>query len=224
MQPTLTFQHVSYLWDETKAAALAGDEVALFLYRSNLLGADLRLTNYAGGNTSCKITATDPVSGQPAEVMWVKGSGGDIGTLTKAGCANLYVEKLHQLKARYRGLAHEDEMVGLFEYCLFDPKCATPSIDTPLHGLLPFKHIDHLHPDALIAIAAAADGERIMHEIWGDTMGWLPWQKPGFDLGLAARKNSGRQPRPARRYPGWPRPFHLGRYQLRLVYQHLGSH
>ena len=188
MEKTLTFQHVSYLWDEAKALELAGDEVGLFLYRSNLLGADLRLTNYAGGNTSCKITETDPVTGQPVEVMWVKGSGGDIGTLTKAGCANLYVEKLHQLKNRYRGLAHEDEMVGLFEYCLLDPKCATASIDTPLHGLLPFKHIGHLHPDALIAIAASQDGEQIMHDIWGDTMGWLPWQKPGFDLGLQLEK------------------------------------
>ncbi|GAB3298371.1 bifunctional aldolase/short-chain dehydrogenase [Hymenobacter tenuis] len=188
MYPTFTFQHVSYLWDEAKAAELEGDEVALFLYRSNLLGADLRLTNYAGGNTSCKITETDPVTGQPVDVMWVKGSGGDIGTLTRKGCANLYVDKLHQLKNRYRGLEHEDEMVGLFEYCLFDPKCATPSIDTPLHGLLPFKHIDHLHPDALIAIAASADGEQIMREIWGDTMGWLPWQKPGFDLGLQLEK------------------------------------
>ncbi|MBC6612824.1 bifunctional aldolase/short-chain dehydrogenase [Hymenobacter sp. BT507] len=188
MEKTLTFQHVSYLWDEAKALELAGDEVALFIYRSNLLGADLRLTNYAGGNTSCKITETDPVTGQPVEVMWVKGSGGDIGTLTKAGCANLYVEKLHQLKHRYRGLAFEDEMVALFNHCLFDPKCAAPSIDTPLHGLLPFKHIDHLHPDALIAIAASKDGEQIMKEIWGDTMAWLPWQRPGFDLGLQLEK------------------------------------
>lgn len=148
----------------------------------------MRLTNYAGGNTSCKIQETDPVTGESVPVMWVKGSGGDIGTLTKAGCANLYVEKLHALKNRYRGLEHEDEMVGLFEYCLFDPKCATPSIDMPLHGLLPFKHIDHLHPDALIAIAASKDGEQIMQEIWGDTMGWLPWQKPGFDLGLQLEK------------------------------------
>lgn len=188
MEKTLSFQHVSYLWDEAKALEISEDEVALFLYRSNILGADLRLTNYAGGNTSVKIQETDPVTGRPVEVMWVKGSGGDIGTLSKAGCANLYVEKLHQLKARYRGLEFEDEMVGLFEYCLFDPKCATPSIDTPLHGLLPFKHIDHLHPDALIAIAASANGEAIMHEIWGDTMGWLPWQKPGFDLGLQLEK------------------------------------
>lgn len=188
MEKTLTFNHVSYLWDETKAAELAQNEVDLFIYRSNLLGADLRLTNYAGGNTSCKITETDPVTGEPAEVMWVKGSGGDIGTLTKKGCANLYVDKLHALKKRYRGLAFEDEMVGLFDHCLFDPKCAAPSIDTPLHGLLPFKHIDHLHPDALIAIAASKDGPAIMKEIWGDTMAWLPWQKPGFDLGLQLSK------------------------------------
>ncbi|MER0438432.1 bifunctional aldolase/short-chain dehydrogenase [Emticicia sp. W12TSBA100-4] len=188
MEKTLTFNHVSYLWDETKAAELAQNEVDLFIYRSNLLGADLRLTNYAGGNTSCKITETDPITGESAEVMWVKGSGGDIGTLTKKGCANLYVNKLHALKKRYRGLAFEDEMVALFDHCLFDPKCAAPSIDTPLHGLLPFKHIDHLHPDALIAIAASKDGEAIMKEIWGDTMAWLPWQKPGFDLGLQLSK------------------------------------
>ncbi|WP_259015092.1 bifunctional aldolase/short-chain dehydrogenase [Emticicia fluvialis] len=184
MENTLTFNHVSYLWDHNKASELANNEVDLFIYRSNLLGADLRLTNYAGGNTSCKITEADPLSGEPVEVMWVKGSGGDIGTLTRKGCANLYVDRLHTLKKRYRGLAFEDEMVGLFDHCLFDPKCAAPSIDTPLHGLLPFKHIDHLHPDALIAIAASKDGEQIMKEIWGDTIAWLPWQRPGFDLGL----------------------------------------
>lgn len=180
----MQFKYVSYLWDEAKAAALAGNEVNLFIYRSNLLGADLRLTNYAGGNTSVKIMETDPLSNQPVEVMWVKGSGGDIGTLTKKGCANLYVDRLKALKNRYRGLQFEDEMVALFDHCLFDPKCAAPSIDTPLHGLLPFKHIDHLHPDALIALAACKDGEKIMHELWGDTMAWVPWQRPGFDLGL----------------------------------------
>lgn len=184
MSITAAFQHVSYLWDDAYATSLAGNEVDLFIYRSNLLGADLRLTNYAGGNTSVKIQETDPLTGESVEVMWVKGSGGDIGTLTKAGCANLYVEKLHTLKRRYRGLEFEDEMVELFNHCLFDPKCATPSIDTPLHGLLPFKHIDHLHPDALIALAASKDGEAIMKEIWGDTMTWIPWQRPGFDLGL----------------------------------------
>ena len=184
MSITAAFQHVSYLWDDAYATSLAVNEVDLFIYRSNLLGADLRLTNYAGGNTSVKIQETDPLTGESVEVMWVKGSGGDIGTLTKAGCANLYVEKLHTLKRRYRGLEFEDEMEELFNHCLFDPKCATPSIDTPLHGLLPFKHIDHLHPDALIALAASKDGEAIMKEIWGDTMTWIPWQRPGFDLGL----------------------------------------
>ena len=191
MEKTMQFKYVSYLWDEAKAVALAGNEVDLFIYRSNLLGADLRLTNYAGGNTSVKIMETDPLSSwnpsdsnQPVEVMWVKGSGGDIGTLTKKGCANLYVDRLKALKNRYRGLQFEDEMVALFDHCLFDPKCAAPSIDTPLHGLLPFKHIDHLHPDALIALAACKDGEKIMHELWGDTMAWVPWQRPGFDLGL----------------------------------------
>ncbi len=179
-----SFRHVSYLWDEAKAASLKNDEVSLFIYRSNLLGADLRLTNYAGGNTSVKVTGNDVLTGEPTSVMWVKGSGGDIGTLTKAGCASLYVEKLHALKKRYRGLEFEDEMVELFNYCLFDLKSATPSIDTPLHGLLPYKHIDHLHPDALIAIAASKDGEKIMHELWGNTMAWIPWQRPGFDLGL----------------------------------------
>lgn len=179
-----SFKHVSYLWDDKKAAELQGNEVDLFIYRSNLLGADLRLTNFAGGNTSVKLTETDPVTGTEAEVMWVKGSGGDIGTLTRKGCANLYTDRLRALRNRYRGLAFEDEMVALFDHCLFDPKCAAPSIDTPLHGLLPFKHIDHLHPDAIIAIAASKDGEKIMRELWGNSMAWLPWQRPGFDLGL----------------------------------------
>lgn len=187
------YKYVSYLWDDAKAKELAGNEVDLFIYRSNMLGADLRLTNYAGGNTSCKIEDKDPLTGKMAQVMWVKGSGGDIGTLKKAGCASLYVEKLHSLKSVYKGIKFEDEMVELFNYCLFNLKSATPSIDTPLHGLLPFKHIDHLHPDALIAIAAAKDGEKLMKEIWGDTMIWIPWQKPGFDLGLqleeAQKKN-----------------------------------
>ena len=194
MEKTMQFKYVSYLWDEAKAAALAGNEVDLFIYRSNILGADLRLTNYAGGNTSVKIMETDPLSNQPVEVMWVKGSGGDIGTLTKKGCANLYVDRLKTLKNRYRGLQFEDEMVALFDHCLFDPKCAAPSIDTPLHGLLPFKHIDHLHPDALIALAACKDGEKIMHELWGDTMAWVPWQRPGFDLGLQLEAEINKNP------------------------------
>ncbi|HYG18032.1 MAG TPA: class II aldolase/adducin family protein, partial [Ohtaekwangia sp.] len=149
------FNHVSYLWDDQKAAALAGDEVALLIYRSNLLGADLRLTNYGGGNTSCKAMAIDPLSGTETEVMWVKGSGGDIGTLKRSGLAALYVDRLRGLTHVYRGVLHEDEMVELFNHCIYDLASKAPSIDTPLHGFLPFRHIDHLHPDAAIAIAAA---------------------------------------------------------------------
>ncbi len=183
-----TFKHVSYLWDEQKAAALAGDEVALLIYRSNLLGADLRLTNYGGGNTSCKAMAKDPLTGAATEIMWVKGSGGDIGTLKKSGLAALYVERLRSLKNVYRGIEHEDEMVELFNHCIYDLASKAPSIDTPLHGFLPFKHIDHLHPDAAIAIAAAKDGKKITQELFNGTIGWVEWQKPGFDLGLQLKQ------------------------------------
>ena len=181
---TTQFKHVSYLWDDAKAAALAGDEVALLIYRSNLLGADLRLTNYGGGNTSCKVMDKDPLTGKEVEVMWIKGSGGDIGTLKKSGLAALYVDRLRSLKNVYRGIAFEDEMVELFNHSIFDLNSKAPSIDTPLHGFLPFKHIDHLHPDAAIAIAAAKDGEKITEELFGGTIGWVDWQRPGFDLGL----------------------------------------
>lgn len=182
------FKHVSYLWDEEKAAALAGDEVGLLIYRSNLLGADLRLTNYGGGNTSCKAMAKDPLTGVETEVMWVKGSGGDIGTLKKSGLAALYVDRLRNLKNIYRGISQEDEMVELFNHCIYDLASKAPSIDTPLHGFLPFKHIDHLHPDAAIAIAAARDGQQITQELFGGKIGWVGWQKPGFDLGLQLKQ------------------------------------
>ncbi|MCD0455900.1 bifunctional aldolase/short-chain dehydrogenase [Chryseobacterium sp. LC2016-27] len=188
MENVKTFKYVDYLWDENKAASLGDDQVALFLYRSNILGADLRITNYGGGNTSCKTIEKDPLTNEEVEVMWVKGSGGDIGTLTRKGIAGLYTERLRNLKNVYGGLADEDRMVGLFDHCIFDLDSKAPSIDTPLHGLLPFKHIDHLHPDALIAVAAAKDSEKITKEIWGDTMGWVPWQRPGFDLGLQLEK------------------------------------
>ncbi len=183
-----SFKHVSYLWDEAEAAKLAGDEVALLIYRSNLLGADLRLTNYGGGNTSCKATAKDPLTGQETEIMWIKGSGGDIGTLKKSGLAALYVDRLRALKNVYRGIEHEDEMVELFNHCIYDLASKAPSIDTPLHGFLPFAHIDHLHPDAAIAIAAAKDGEKITQELFDGAIGWVPWQKPGFDLGLQLKE------------------------------------
>lgn len=181
-----SFKHVSYLWDDAKAAQLT-NEVDLFIYRSNLLGADLRLTNYGGGNTSVKITDKDPLTGADTQVMWIKGSGGDIGTLTKSGCAALYMERLLNLEKVYRGIDFEDEMVALFNHCIFDLNSKAPSIDTPLHGFLPFKHIDHLHPDAAIAIAAAKDGQRITEELFGGEVGWVPWQRPGFDLGLKLR-------------------------------------
>src|SRR5579859_991882 len=182
------FRHVSYLWNEQKAAELAGDEVALLIYRSNLLGADLRLTNYGGGNTSCKAMAKDPLTARETPVMWVKGSGGDLGTLKRSGLAALYVDRLLSLKNIYRGIKHEDEMVELFNHCIFDLSSKAPSIDTPLHGFLPFAHIDHLHPDAAIAIAAAKDGEKITKELFAGKIGWVPWQRPGFDLGLQLRQ------------------------------------
>ncbi|MBL7878035.1 MAG: bifunctional rhamnulose-1-phosphate aldolase/short-chain dehydrogenase, partial [Cyclobacteriaceae bacterium] len=185
---TKKFKHASYLWDEAKAAALAGDEVGLLIYRSNLLGADLRLTNYGGGNTSCRAMAKDPLTGKQTEIMWVKGSGGDIGTLTRSGLAALYLDRLRSLTTVYRGIEHEDEMVELFNHCIYDLASKAPSIDTPLHGLLPFKHIDHLHPDAAIAIAAAKDGKKITQELFKGAIGWVEWQRPGFDLGLKLKK------------------------------------
>src|SRR6185503_12076996 len=166
MKTTADFKYVSYLWDQAKAKSLEGDEVGLLIYRSNLLGADLRLTNYGGGNTSCKVMAPDPLTGNPTEVMWVKGSGGDLGTLKKSGLAALYVDRLRSLKNVYRGIEFEDEMVELFNHCIYDLNSKAPSIDTPLHAFLPFKHIDHLHPDAAIAIAAAKDSERITKELF----------------------------------------------------------
>ncbi|WP_192349273.1 bifunctional aldolase/short-chain dehydrogenase [Algoriphagus sp. Y33] len=185
---TQNFKHVSYLWDDAVASRLEGKEVDLLIYRSNILGADLRITNYGGGNTSCKTYESDPLTNEQVEVMWVKGSGGDIGTLTKAGLAGLYVDKLRALKDIYRGLEFEDEMVELFNHCIYDLKSKAPSIDTPLHSFLPFKHIDHLHPDAAIAIAAAKDGEQITQDLWNGQIAWVPWQKPGFDLGLQLKQ------------------------------------
>lgn len=188
------FKYVDYLWNHETAAKIKNNEVALFLYRSNLLGADLRITNFGGGNTSCKTIEKDPLTNREVEVMWVKGSGGDIGTLTRSGIAGLYTERLRNLKNVYKGLEDEDRMVELFNHCIFDLNSKAPSIDTPLHGLLPFNHIDHLHPDALIAVAAAKDSEKITKEIWGNSMGWVPWQRPGFDLALQLEKCLNKNP------------------------------
>ncbi len=183
-----SFQYVDNLWDQARVEGFEGNEISLLLYRSNILGADLRITNFGGGNTSCKTIGKDPLTGEQVEVMWIKGSGGDLGTLNRSGLAGLYTSRLRALKSIYRGLEYEDEMVSLYYHCLFDLDSRAPSIDTALHGLLPFKHIDHLHPDAVIAVAAAEDSRAITKEIWGDTMGWIPWQRPGFDLGLKLEK------------------------------------
>jgi rhamnulose-1-phosphate aldolase/alcohol dehydrogenase len=168
-------------WNSAHAAAL--DEPGLLLYRSNLLGSDLRITNYGGGNTSAKVWQTDPLSGEKVEVLWVKGSGGDVGSMKLDGFATLYMDKLRALKKLYRGLAHEDEMVGYLPHCTFNLNSRAASIDTPLHSSLPFAHVDHMHPDAVIAIAATADSERITREVYEGQVGWLPWLRPGYELG-----------------------------------------
>ncbi len=170
------------LWDEAHAAGL--DEPGLLLYRSNLLGSDLRITNFGGGNTSAKIDGVDPLTGKTVKALWVKGSGGDIGSMKLDGFSTLYLDKLLGLRSVYRGLAHEDEMVALFNHCTFNLNPRATSIDTPLHGFIPRAHVDHVHADAVIAIAASANAEALTREIYGEEMGFLVWQRPGFDLGL----------------------------------------
>ncbi|MET0296854.1 MAG: class II aldolase/adducin family protein, partial [Microbacterium sp.] len=152
--------------------------------RSNRLGADPKNTNYAGGNTSAKGTETDPVTGEPVELLWVKGSGGDLGTLTEAGLAVLRLDRFRSLVNVYPGVEREDEMVAAFDYCLHGKGGAAPSIDTAMHGLVDAAHVDHLHPDSGIAIATAADGEALTPTIFGDKVVWVPWRRPGFQLGL----------------------------------------
>ncbi|WP_329310288.1 bifunctional aldolase/short-chain dehydrogenase [Streptomyces sp. NBC_01262] len=159
-------------------------EAAALLARSHRLGADPRNTNYAGGNTSAKGSATDPVTGQETELMWVKGSGGDLGTLTEGGLAVLRLDRLRALKGVYPGVEREDEMVAAFDYCLHGKGGAAPSIDTAMHGLVDAAHVDHLHPDSGIALSCAADGEALTKECFGDEVVWVPWRRPGFQLGL----------------------------------------
>jgi rhamnulose-1-phosphate aldolase/alcohol dehydrogenase len=156
--------------------------------RSNRLGSDPKNTNYAGGNTSAKGWASDPVSGEPIELVWVKGSGGDLGTLTESGLAVLRLDRVRQLEKVYRGLSHEDEMVAAFDYCLHGKSGAAPSIDTAMHALVAKAHIDHLHPDSGIAIATSKDGEKLTRKIFGDRVLWVPWRRPGFQLGLDIAK------------------------------------
>lgn len=159
-------------------------EAAALLARSRRLGADPRNTNYAGGNTSAKGTDTDPVTGGDVELMWVKGSGGDLGTLTEAGLAVLRLDRLRAMAEVYPGVEREDEMVAAFDYCLHGKGGAAPSIDTAMHGLVDAPHVDHLHPDSGIALACAADGEKLTAECFGDSVVWVPWRRPGFQLGL----------------------------------------
>ncbi|HEY6447461.1 MAG TPA: bifunctional rhamnulose-1-phosphate aldolase/short-chain dehydrogenase [Acidobacteriaceae bacterium] len=177
------------LWDDKSASAL--DQPDLLRYRSNLLGADLRITNFSGGNTSSKIVQPDPLTGQSTEVLWVKGSGGDLGSIQRSGFATLYQEKVLSLSPLYRGVSQEDAMVELYPLCTFGPNPVAASIDTPLHGFLPFPHVDHLHPDWGIALAAAANGKEKLDEFnraFSHRLIWLPWQRPGFELAMMMRR------------------------------------
>ncbi|NGO50746.1 bifunctional rhamnulose-1-phosphate aldolase/short-chain dehydrogenase [Allomesorhizobium camelthorni] len=186
MLETRTGSRLANLWDEARASKMSESE--RLLYRSNLLGSDKRITNYGGGNTSAKVMERDPLTGDPVEVLWVKGSGGDVGTIKLDGFATLYMEKLEALKKLYRGLDHEDEMVGYLPHCTFNLNPRAASIDTPLHAYVPKKHVDHMHPDAIIAIAAASNSKELTTRIFGDEIGWLPWKRPGFELGLWLEK------------------------------------
>jgi rhamnulose-1-phosphate aldolase/alcohol dehydrogenase len=173
-------------WDDALAAKLGPAQ--LLLYRSNLLGADKRVTNFGGGNTSAKLIERDPLSGEEVPVLWVKGSGGDLGTMKLDGFATLYLDKLLQLPARYHGPEDEDQMVGLYAHSAFSLNPRAASIDTPLHALVDRPHIDHMHPDAIIAIAASADGRALTEKLFGQSIGWLPWMRPGFALALQLRQ------------------------------------
>lgn len=172
-------------WSPEAASGLTPAD--LLLYRSNLLGSDLTVTNFGGGNTSAKLSETDPLTGAAVNVLWVKGSGGDIGSMKLDGFSTLYLDKLLGLEKLYRGLAHEDEMVGYLPHCTFNLNPRAASIDTPLHAYLPFAHVDHVHPDAVIALAASSGGEAATKEIYSGEVGWLAWKRPGFDLGLTLR-------------------------------------
>ena len=183
---------IKSLWDDAYAATLSEPE--LLLYRSNLLGSDLRITNFGGGNTSAKVMQKDPLTGQEVEVLWVKGSGGDLGSIKLDGFSTLYMDKLHALKGKYRGLEHEDEMVAYLPHCTFNLNPRAASIDTPLHAYIAKKHVDHMHPDSVIAIAACKNSRALTEQIFEGELGWLPWQRPGYDLGLKLEKLSTEQP------------------------------
>jgi rhamnose utilization protein RhaD (predicted bifunctional aldolase and dehydrogenase)/NAD(P)-dependent dehydrogenase (short-subunit alcohol dehydrogenase family) len=189
MTTTTALRYLQDLWDDKIAAGL--DEPELLRYRSNLFGADLRITNFGGGNTSSKITEKDLLTGQPTQVLWVKGSGGDLGSIQRSGFATLYLDKVRALEKSYRGVSEEDAIVDLYPLCTFGKNPVAASIDTPLHGFLPAPHVDHLHPDWAIALAAAANGKEKMEQFnkeFGHKLVWLPWQRPGFELAMMLRR------------------------------------
>lgn len=186
MSKATATQCLENLWDTSKAEQMSGPE--LLLYRSNLLGSDKRITNFGGGNTSAKVMERDPLTDDEVEVLWVKGSGGDVGSIKMDGFATLYMDKLQALKKLYRGVEYEDEMVGYLPHCTFALNPRAASIDTPLHAYVPKKHVDHMHPDAIIAIAAAKNSKELTQQIFGDDIGWLPWKKPGYELGMWLEK------------------------------------
>src|ERR671919_945201 len=199
MAKSKVFKHVNYLWEDGVADQL--DPVERLRYRSNILGADQRITNTGGGNTSSKIKMTDPLSGEEVDVLWVKGSGGDLRTSTRANFASLYMDKFLSLeniynKAEVKGVKTEieDSMVDMYRHTTFGLNPAASSIDTPLHGLIPFRHVDHMHPISVIAIAASKDQERLTHEMFEEEVGWVPWQRPGFDLGLVMKEKLKQDP------------------------------
>jgi rhamnulose-1-phosphate aldolase/alcohol dehydrogenase len=186
MLKTVGNQLLENRWEASATQGMS--ESDLLLYRSNILGSDRRVTNYGGGNTSAKVMETDPLTGEEVEVLWVKGSGGDIGSMKKDGFATLYMSRLEALKGLYRGVEHEDEMVSYLPHCTFRLNPRAASIDTPLHAYVPRKHVDHVHADAIIAIAASANSRDLTREIFGDRIGWLPWKRPGYELGLWLEK------------------------------------
>ncbi|MCX8513044.1 MAG: class II aldolase/adducin family protein, partial [Chthoniobacteraceae bacterium] len=193
------FEHVNFLWDDAKAASL--DPVERLVYRSNLLGSDQRITNTGGGNTSSKLPDIDPLTGRAVEVLWVKGSGGDLRTSKRENFSSLYQESLLQLQSNYatrtdKGLKSkaEDDMVGMYTHATFNLNPRASSIDTPLHSFLPGKHVDHMHPNAIISIAASKNCEKLTKEIFGGTMAYVPWMRPGFELGLAMQAISKEHP------------------------------
>jgi rhamnose utilization protein RhaD (predicted bifunctional aldolase and dehydrogenase) len=191
----MNYRYVNYLWDETVASHL--DPVGRLVYRSNLLGSDQRITNTGGGNTSAKVTEQDPLTGEKVEVLWVKGSGGDLRTSKRDNFSSLYQSKLIGLQRLY---AHEpekgsktpaeDKMVGMYTHATFNVNPRPSSIDTPLHAFIPFRHVDHMHPNAAISVAAAKNSEKLTKEIYGEEVIWTPWLRPGFELGLARKAPS----------------------------------